>query len=437
MLYILSFLTLILFSVCFLFYKKVESARFQKEKLSLELKEKEEKLFTLSLEMTRIKTIAEGEKKSADEKLKLLENAKEKLTDTFKALSSETLAKNNSSFLQLAKESFEKHFEKSESSLDKKHHILKELFNPVKESMTKLDMGMKEIEKDRKSDQATLKEQIKHMMETETALKEETRTLVNALKAPHVRGRWGELQLRRVVELSGMVNHCDFVEQKQSDHEESLHRPDMVIQLPGNKQIIVDAKTPFEAFYAAQATKDDAERLTKLKLHAKHIRKHIIDLGRKAYFESFDNVPELVVLFLPSEGFFSAALEQDPSLIEIGVDQKVILATPITLIGLLRAISYGWKQEKISLHAKDIHTLGKELYKRICDMQSHITKLGKNLTSSVDSYNKMLGSLESRVLVSARKFERLGVSLDDEALDPSKFVEHAVKPLTSPELIEG
>ncbi|MCH9631642.1 MAG: hypothetical protein S4CHLAM37_16660 [Chlamydiia bacterium] len=296
---------------------------------------------------------------------------------------------------------------------------------------------MKEIEKDRKSDQATLKEQIKHMMETETALKEETRTLVNALKAPHIRGRWGELQLRRIVELSGMVNHCDFVEQKQSDLQESLHRPDMVIKLPGNKQIVVDAKTPFEAFYAAQSTKDDAERLTKLKQHAKHIRKHIIDLGRKAYFESFDNVPEFVVLFLPSEGFFSAALEQDPSLIEIGVDQKVILATPITLIGLLRAIAYGWKQEKISLHAKDIHTLGKELYKRICDMQGHITKLGKNLTSSVDSYNKMLGSLESRVLVSARKFEKLGVSIDDESLDPSKFVEHAIKPLTSSELIEG
>lgn len=436
MIYILSFLILLLSLGVVVFFRKSEVLRKEKENISKQLKDKEEEFFSLKMEMIKIQTIAEEEKKASIEKLSLLENAKEKLTDTFKALSSETLQKSNTSFLQLAKESFDKLYEKSESSLDKKHNVLKEMLNPVKETVAKLDANMKEMEKERKTDHATLNQQIKHMLETETALKEETKTLVNALKAPHIRGRWGELQLRRIVELSGMVNHCDFVEQKQSNQEDSLHRPDMVIQLPGNKQIIVDAKTPFEAFYAAQSAKDEDERLSKLKLHAKHIRQHIISLGKKSYFESFENVPEFVVLFLPSEGFFSAALEQDPSLIEIGVDQKVILATPITLIGLLRAIAYGWKQEKISLHAKEIHSLGKELYKRICDMQAHITKLGKSITTSIDSYNKMLGSLEYRVLVSARKFEKLGVSLDDECLDASNFIENSVKPLTSIEMIE-
>ena len=199
----------------------------------------------MKLEMTKQKAISEEEKKASEEKLKLLESAKSSLAETFKALSLESLEKSNVSFLQLAKESFEKLHEKSESSLDKKHQVLKEILNPVKDTISKLDTGMKELEKERKTDHATLKEQIKHMVDAEAALKNETHTLVNALKAPHIRGRWGELQLKRIVELSGMVNQCDFYEQKQSDLEDSLQRPDMVIRLPGSKQIVVDCKNAF------------------------------------------------------------------------------------------------------------------------------------------------------------------------------------------------
>ena len=277
----------------------------------------------------------------------------------------------------------------------------------------------------------SLKEKLGQMIDQEKELKQETQSLIRALRTPNVRGRWGEIQLRRVAELSGMVNHCDFVEQKQ-DLEDGRSRPDMIINLPGNRQVIVDAKTPFEAYLDAMQTTDEDKRDAKLKLHAKHVRQHIVGLGKKAYWQKFDQTPEFVVLFLPSEGFFSAALEQDPTLIEIGVDQGVIIATPMTLIGLLRAVSYGWKQERLSQSAEEIAALGKELYKRLIDMQGHILKLGKSLGSSVENYNKMIGSYESRVLVSGRKFQKMGIGIEDES-EPSKLLEQMPRNLIEQE----
>lgn len=414
--------------------ERLDHALHEQETLALRLSAKEEAFVALQLELAKAITQAEELRKGVEEKLKLVENSKQQLADSFKALSMESLEKNAQTFLTLANTTLEKFQERAEGSFEKKSVAIQELFTPVKETLSKLGEGMQQLEKERKGDHVSLQEQLKSMVMAEKELKQETATLVRALRAPTTRGRWGEMQLRRIVELCGMINHCDFFEQCQEVVEEKVLRPDMVIKLPGHKQVIVDAKTPFEAYFEAMQTADAELKETKLKQHAKHVRAHIMTLGKKAYWEMFDSTPEFVVLFLPSESFFSAALEQDPSLMEIGVDQRVVLATPMTLIGLLRAIAYGWKQEKLSRHAQDIFALGKELHKRICDMQGHITKLGKSLSHSVESYNKMMGSLETRVLVTARKFHSLGIGEEEDFAPGSSLQEHP-KPSTAIEFI--
>lgn len=406
----------------------------EKQRLLSHIKEQEKRSLDTQLELATALARAEEWKKSSEEKLQLLEASKEKLTEAFKALSLESLEKNGQTFLTLAHATLEKFQERAEGTFEKKSQVIQEFFVPVKETLSKLGEGMQQLEKERKGDHATLQEQLRHMVATEKELKEETSILVRALRAPVVRGRWGEMQLRRVVELCGMLSHCDFFEQCHEEGEAGSLRPDMVIKLPGEKQVIVDAKTPFEAYLDAMEEKDPELKDHKLKQHAKHVRAHVVSLGRKAYWEHFQPTPEFVVLFLPSESFFSAALEQDPSLIEIGVDQRVVIATPMTLIGLLRAIAYGWKQEKLSKHAQDIYELGKELHKRIADMYQHIAKLGKSLSHSVESYNKMIGSLETRVLVTARKFQTLGIGADED-LSVGQCIEEQPKMSTAIEFI--
>lgn len=364
-------------------------------------------------------------KEHTEEKMKYLEEAGSQMRETFKALSLEALEKNNNNFLTLAQEALSKTQEKASSDLQRKKESISELFQPLKESLNIMGEGMQKLEKERKADQESLKEKLSQMIDQEKELKRQTEALERALRTPNIRGRWGEIQLKRVAELSGMVNHCDFVEQKQ-DLEEGRSRPDMIINLPGERHVIVDAKTPFEAYLDAMQALDEKVKENKLKMHAKHIRSHILNLGKKSYWEKFEQTPEFVVLFLPSEGFFSAALEFDSSLIEIGVDQNVIIATPMTLIGLLRAIAYGWKQERLSKSAKEIIQLGQELYKRLIDMQSHMVKLGKSLTSCSENYNKMVSSYESRLLVSGRKFHKMGIGVEDDA-DSLKLLEQLPK----------
>ncbi len=386
--------------------------------LEAALKEKEEECHALLTDF-----------KITEEKLAMLQQAEEQLKNAFKALSSDALEKNNRSFLDLAKASLEKFQEGAKGDLEKRQTAIKELLNPMKESLQKLDQGMRQIEKERKGDQESLKVQIQSLFENEKLLKQETSNLVKALRSPLARGRWGEIQLRRVVELAGMLNHCDFFEQQQEMGDTGRLRPDLIVRLPGGRQVVIDAKVPLEAYLEAIHTDDEAVRLQRFKDHARQVRAHISALGKKAYWEHFQPTPEFVILFLPAETFFSAALEYDPSLIEAGAEQNVILATPTTLIALLRAVAYGWKQENLTRQVEKLHELGQDLYKRLADMTTHFSKMGRSLSSAVENYNKGIGSLETRVLVTARKFKEMGVVPGQIEIEEIEMVEKTPREL--------
>lgn len=380
-------------------------------------------------ENVQLKADLEGERRAAQERISSFNRATEELSEKFKALSRDALRDNNQSFLQLAHSTLEKFQETARGDLDYRQKAIDQLVQPLRESLEKVDGKIGALEKERAGAYSELREQVKALATSQMQLQAETGNLVKALRTPHVRGRWGEIQLRRVVEMAGMLQYCDFVEQETVATEDSRIRPDVIVRLPGNRTIVVDAKVPFEAFYESISTTDENVRSTRLKDHARLVRTHIGYLSKKSYWESVQPTPEFVLLFLPGETFYSAALENDPKLIEDGVNQNVIIATPTTLIALLKAVSYGWRQEQMAENAKEVSNLGKTLYDRLRVFTNYFADIGKGLDRALDSYNKGVGSLEARVLVTARKFKERG-AIAGEEIDTMEPIDKAARALS-------
>ncbi|MDE1171016.1 MAG: DNA recombination protein RmuC [Verrucomicrobium sp.] len=362
---------------------------------------------------------------AAAEKEAALQDAQQRLSDSFKALSGEALAANNRSFLELAKENLEKFQEAARGDLEKRQISIQELVRPVRESLEKFEVKIGEIEKTRAGAYEGLRQHLENMGQSQERLRTETANLATALRSPSARGQWGELQLRRVVEMAGMLRHCDFLEQSVGGGENGRQRPDLIVKLPSQRTVVVDAKAPLSAYLEAIEAPNEEIRRQKLKEHARQIREHVTALSRKKYWEQFSPSPELVILFLPGEHFFGAALEHDPALIEDGVKARVLIATPTTLIALLQAVAYGWREEHLAENAQEVRDLGAELYGRFLTLVEHWNSLGKSLGQSMAAYNKATASLESRVLVSARKLKELGASDHGEELPAAQIVTDA------------
>lgn len=382
------------------------------EKQVTSLSEKRDALLeynsALRQEVADLTRMVEKEQEASRERLKAYEEAENKLADAFKALSAKALEANNEQFLQLARSLMDQIRERTTGELDLKQKEFKNIVSPLSDSLNQFKEQVHRIETERIRSYSSLTDYLNTLKESQERLSGETRNLVKALRKPNVRGRWGEVQLRNVVEFAGMEPHCDFVEQESVRTLDGGLRPDMVIHMPGGKQVVVDSKTPVEAYLDAVEVDDAGERQTHLKRHAAHVKTQIDKLSSKKYWDQFDASPEFVVLFLPGENFFSAAMEQNPGLIEYALEQKVLISTPTTLIALLKTIDYGWRQKRLENNAQIISTLGRELHERIQTLVNHFSDLKKGLDRAVQSYNKAVGSLESRVLVTARRFRELG-----------------------------
>lgn len=348
------------------------------------------------------------------EQRQALTQARHDLLEAFHALSGEALQRNNDMFMDLAKSAFQTLQAEAKGDLAQRQQAIDEVVKPLQDALGRYEQQVRQIEESRQQAYGGLDQHLKALADSQQRLQLEAQHLVNALRSPTVRGRWGEITLKRVAELAGMVNHCDFVEQESVSGEHGRLRPDLVVQLPGGRQVVVDAKAVLSAYLEAMEAVDDAQRQERLRRHAAQIRGRLDELSLKAYWNQFEQAPEFVVLFLPGEQFLGAALDIDPALIEDGFARGVVVATPTTLMALLRAVAYGWRQEQLTAHAQEAGRLGKDLYERMAVLAEHLNDIGLSLGKSVVAYNKAVGSLESRVLPSARKFKELGISSDRE-----------------------
>jgi DNA recombination protein RmuC len=411
--------------------------------LEAAVRERDARVTTLTRELSDERVAAaalrerlERERQSAAEKIALLDVAEHRLADTFKALSAAALKTSTESFLEVARSTLSQQQQVAHADIEAKAREIDSIVKPLRESLDKVDARIHELETVRAGAYGQLTQQVRQLFESQTQLQSETANLVKALRAPQVRGRWGEIQLQRVVEIAGMLEYCDFYQQETVVTEDGRLRPDMLVRLPNGRTIVVDSKAPLQAYLDALETQDEVARASHMKQHAMQIRTHVKKLSEKSYWEQFTDAPELVVLFIPGESFYSAALERDPGLIETGVEQRVLIATPTTLIALLKAVSYGWRQERIAKEAQQISMLGRELYHRVRTMAQHFSDLRRSLDRTVGSYNKAVRSLEARVLPAARKFKDLGAVSGEDILSLDAL-DHQASRLQTPELAAG
>jgi DNA recombination protein RmuC len=358
-----------------------------------------------------------AERKNVEEQRKLLEDSKQKLSETFKALSGDVLGAQSESFINLAKETFGTLRAEAQGDLAKRQEAISGLVQPLREELQRYQLGIGQIESSRQEAYGELKQHLTQIGETQAQLQRETANLVTALRKPQVRGRWGEITLRRLAELAGMVSHCDFFEQQAVSSEEGLLRPDMVVRLPQDREIIVDSKVALDGYLDAIEASNEDLKQQHLVRHAAQVRRHMEQLGSKAYWDSLPKAPEFVVLFLPGDPFLGAAVERDPTLIESGMARRVVIATPNTLIALLLAVYHGWRQEEITKNAQAISELGKQVYKRIGTMWEHLESLRGAINKAVEAWNRVVGSLEHQVLPSVRRFRELKATSAEEILE--------------------
>jgi DNA recombination protein RmuC len=360
-----------------------------------------------------------------------IEHAEAQLAASFAELAQASLRSNSETFLTLAREHLGRHQERASGDLRERQHAIESLLAPIRSALEKTETQIAAIERERQEAYGGIREQLAAMGETQAALQSETRNLVTALRRPEVRGQWGELTLRRLAELAGMVERCDFEEQASVESDAGRQRPDMIVNLPNGRQLIVDVKTPLDAYLSAVEADTVAERELALKRHGDNVSRRVQELSRKSYWSQFDSSPEFVILFIPGDQFLSAALKQQPDLIERALQQQVILATPTSLVALLKAVAYGWRQVALEENAKNIQALGEELYKRLSAFSSHLARLGRQLGGSVEAYNAAVGSLERSVLPGARRFREMGVASRKEMEEPRALEQSPRQPDTT------